>query len=225
MRSLILQSVLSLALLGAAAPVLAQSETEGEEPAVTEEEVQRKREELREMERELRAKERAEEEAYERRKRRRENVRMWMYIGTGIGYANVETECSGSGLGAECSEEGLVNTYAGNFTLAGPRGGMLRVRGLRDTDKGNDERTPYEVAALAGTRFGSSSWYGLAGYGRIYNPDDDFAGSHSGGIAWEIGFAPETDGPVGLEFGFQGHNGRHVDYVAFNIGMRFGRLR
>jgi hypothetical protein len=222
MRTLTLSSVLTLTLLGVASPAMAQS---ADDPAVTEEEVERKREEVREMERKLREQERAEDAAYERRKRRREDARLWFGVGTGIGYGSVEVTCSGSGFGAECTEEGLVNTFVGNVTASSARGLTARLRGLRDTDKGGDARTPYELAALLGTRFGRSSWYGMAGYGRVYHADDDFTRNHSGGIAWEIFFAPETEGPVGLELGFQGNNGHYVDYVAFNVGMRFGALR
>jgi hypothetical protein len=236
MRTLTLPAVLTLTLLGAAMPAHAQDDT-----GVTREEVERKKEEVRELERKLREQEsaaeaeRIQDELRRRResrgdddyygdRRRRDSGRMWLGVGTGVGYAHAEVTCSGGGFGAECSEEGLVNTYAANLTLSSPRGLTARLRGLRDTDKGDDVHTPYEVAALVGTRFGRSGWYGMAGYGRIYHPDDRFPRNHTGGLAWEILFAPATDGPVGLELGFQGNNGHYVDYVAFTIGMRFGAL-
>lgn len=224
MRTLTLPSVLALTLLGAGAPALANP-SGGDDPAVTQEEVERKRDEVRELERKLREQERAEDAAYQRRARQRDPGNLWIGVGTGVGYGSAEVTCSGSGLGAECTEEGIVNTYVANLTLASPRGLTARVRGIRDTDKGDDVHTPYELAALVGTRFGRSSWYGMAGYGRVYHPDDRFPKDHSGGLAWEILFAPATEGPVGLELGFQGNNGHYVDYVAFNIGMRFGALR
>jgi hypothetical protein len=206
---------------------------EHEEDAVTREEVQRKKRELREMERELREQERErearrQEERHDDRHahrpvRHEPAVRAWLGVGAGVGWGAVDVPCEPS-FGDDCREEGILNTYTANATLAG-RNGAIRLRGLRQTDKGDDSRTPYETAALIGTRFGRSSWYGLAGYGRIRHADDDFQEDEAGGFAWEILFAPSHDGPTGFELSFQGNSGEDVDFVAFNVGMRIGALR
>lgn len=216
----------------AATPMLAYAD---DESGVTREEVERKKREVREMERELRRQEReaqaeAEAEADEppvRRGRhtpRRSNTRMWIGVGAGVGWGAVDVTCDPGSFGDDCREEGLLNTYTGNVTLAGPHG-ALRLRGLRQSDKGDDRRTPYETAALIGTRFGHSNWYGLAGYGRIRHADDDFPEERAGGFAWEILFAPSSEAITGLELSFQGNTGEDVDFVAFNLGLRFGVLR
>ncbi|MGH8443078.1 MAG: hypothetical protein ACRETF_09280 [Nevskiaceae bacterium] len=212
---------------------------------VTREEVERKKRELREMERELREQERAREverklqerrerseaaqdDEYERResRRRASGMRIWGGLGTGISYAWAETVCSPS-FGAECSEQGLLNTYMANFTVSANNGMTVRLRGVRATDPGSDQHVPYETAALIGSRFGRSNWYGLFGAGVLHNVDDEFVkGDESTtGLAWEVIFAPSTDSPMGLELGFQGNAGNYADFIAFNFGVRFGALR
>lgn len=211
------------------------------EDEVTREEVQRKKREVREMERELRRQEQ-ERERERDRDRDRDTVRdrddrhphrharaepplrLWLGVGAGVGWGAVDVPCQPNSFGADCREEGTLNTYSANATLAG-RHGAIRLRGLRQTDKGDDSRTPYETAALIGSRFGRSSWYGFAGYGRILHADDDFEEEDASGFAWEILFAPASDGPTGFELSFQGNSGEDVDFVAFNIGMRIGALR
>ncbi len=243
MRTLTLAVVLTLALLGAATPAFAQ-----EDPEVTREEVERKKEEVRELERKLREQENAEEaervqeelrrrreaprdngdyDDRRRRERRDGEMRIWAGLGTGFGYGWIDTRCGSSGFGAECSEQGLLNTYSANFTVAADNGMALRLRGVRASESGNDEHTPYETAAMIGARFGRSSWYGLFGAGVLHDVDDDFVKGDDSvtGLAWEVIFAPSADGPMGLELGFQGNSGEHADFVAFNIGVRFGALR
>jgi hypothetical protein len=224
--------VLGCTVIGvlAATPMMASAD----DAAVTREEVERKKREVREMERELRRQEREAEEARRRpadeyaddraERRRRLGVRAWAGIGAGVGWGAVDVTCQPGGFGDDCREEGVLHTYTGNVTVAGPAG-ALRLRGIRQADKGNDSRTPYETAALIGTRFGRSDWYGLAGYGRVRHPDDDFTGDKASGFAWEILFAPSSAGLTGLELSFQGNSGRDVDFVAFNIGLRIGALR
>lgn len=201
------------------------------EDEVTREEVQRKKREVREMERELRRQEQERERARDdddrhapRHARREAPVRMWLGVGAGVGWGAVDVPCQTNSFGSDCREEGTLNTYSANATVAG-RNGAIRLRGLRQTDKGDDSRTPYETAALLGSRFGRSSWYGFAGYGRIMHADDDFEEEDASGFAWEILFAPPSDGPTGFELSFQGNSGEDVDFVAFNIGMRLGALR
>lgn len=223
MRTLILGSILTISLLGTG-PVLAHDEAR-DDRGVSREEVERKRQEVREMERELRERERDEDAAYERRRRDHHHGRIWLGVGAGVGVANVETVCNPPGSSDDCSESGFLNTWSGNVTMSGSHGGAIRLRGVRATDKHDDARTPYETAALVGSRFGRSNWYGMVGYGRVHHPDDEAVRDESGGFAWEILFAPSTDGPVGLELGFMGNGGHHADYVAFNLGMRFGALR
>lgn len=221
--------LLALGLLVAASltftPPAAAHEGDEHDPGVTREDVQKKKREVRELERELRKRERdAEVEHEERRVARRGTARMWVGVGAGVSYGAVDVPCQTNSFGDDCREEGVFNTYTGNITMAG-RNGALRLRGLRQADKGDDSRTPYETAALLGTRFGRSDWYGLAGYGRIRHADDDFTEERAGGFAWEILFAPSSDALTGLELSFQGNSGEDVDFVAFNIGMRIGALR
>jgi hypothetical protein len=195
------------------------------EPGVTREEVEQKKREVREMERELRKKERsAQVEQEERRVARRGTGRMWLGVGAGVAYGAVDIPCQSNSFGDDCREEGVFNSYTANITVTG-RDGALRLRGLRQADKGDDSRTPYETAALIGTRFGRSDWYGLAGYGRIRHADDQFTEERAGGFAWEILFAPSSESLTGLELSFQGNAGEDVDFVGFNIGMRVGALR
>ncbi|MGQ0585749.1 MAG: hypothetical protein ACT4PK_00900 [Gammaproteobacteria bacterium] len=226
------------------------AEAEGTDE-VTREELERKKREVREMERQLREQERAreaqrfEEELRARREAGRDDdyddrrgrdrrgrrdagdLRMWFGVGTGIAYGWIETVCGPSGFSAECSEQGLLNTYMGNFTVSAPNGMALRLRGVRATDRGEDQHVPYETAVMVGSRFGRSNWYGLFGAGVLNNVDDDFInGSESTtGLAWEVIFAPSTYGPMGLELGVQGNSGNHADFIAFNFGVRFGALR
>lgn len=243
MRTLTLPAVLTLALLGAATPAFAE-----DDPEVTREDVERKKEEVREMERKLREQE-SEEEArriqeelrrrretsrdddyYDdrrRRDRRSGDLQLWVGLGTGLSYGWVDTDCDPSGVGPECSEEGLLSTYIGNFTVAADNGMTLRLRGVRASDRGSDEHVPYETAAMVGARFGRSSWYGLFGAGVLHNVDDEFVKGDDTvtGLAWEVMFAPASNGPMGMELGFQGNSSEHAGFIAFNVGVRFGALR
>ena len=241
MRTLTLSALLTLTLLGAATPASAQ-----DDPEVTREDVERKKEEVREMERKLREQERADEaqrvqEELRRRREEREDARyedrvrrdrpremqVWVGLGTGLSYGWVDTDCDPSGVGPECSEEGLLSTYIGNFTVAADNGMTLRLRGVRAADRGSDEHVPYETAAMVGARFGRSSWYGLFGAGVLHNVDDEFVKGDDTvtGLAWEVMFAPASNGPMGMELGFQGNSSEHAGFIAFNVGVRFGALR
>lgn len=231
---------LGLTLIGLlATPMLAAAADD--DSAVTREQVEQKKREVREMERELREQERERErqreaarqdrdddvyddDRTERRRARRAAMRMWVGVGAGVGYGAVDVTCTPGSFGDDCREEGILNTYTGNVTLAGPAG-ALRLRGIRQADKGDDARTPYETAALIGTRFGRSDWYGLAGYGRVRHPDDEFPEDRAAGFAWEILFAPSSSSLTGLELSFQGNSGEDVDWVGFSIGLRLGALR
>ena len=186
------------------------------------------REELRERKRELRAQERElrEREREERGRKARASLRprFWVGVGGGAGYASVDVPCESTFFGDDCTEEGSVHTYSANVTLSGPHT-ALRLRGIRDSDKGDDARTPYEMAAMLGSRFGYSNWYGFLGYGRTLHADDRYLEGDAEGMAWEIVFAPSSQGATGLELGFQGNSGHDVDFVRFNLGLRFGALR
>jgi hypothetical protein len=59
----------------------------------------------------------------------------------------------------------------------------------------------------------------MAGYGRIFHPDDRFEEPHRRRRLESCSRRPLT-----VPVGFQGNNGHYVDYVAFTIGMRFGAL-
>jgi hypothetical protein len=198
MRFFLLGSVCGLALL-ASAPALAHEVPEG---AGTEAQHQ-------------------EDEAGTRPRRHRSARpgRAWIGVGTGLVSGDVDIPCGG-GTGGDCSESGVFQSYSANVTFAGEA--ALRFRGIRAEEE--TDRTPYETAALIGARFGRSNWYGLVGAGRIRHADDSFVGD-ARGFAWEILFAPSSRGPVGFELSFQGNNGRDVDFTAFNVGMRFGKLR
>lgn len=166
------------------------------------------------------------ERAERRHRRARQPLphgRAWIGVGAGVGFATVDVPCSPGSFDNDCSESGDLRTYSANLTASG-RNAAVRVRAVRDQDKGNDRRTPYETAALIGSRFGRSNWYGLVGAGRIRHADDRFSGD-ANGFAWEILFAPSSDGGAGLELSFHGNTGRDVDYTAFNLGMRFGAVR
>lgn len=179
------------------------------------------REELRERKRELRAQEREERV---RKARTSLRPRFWVGVGGGAGYASVDVPCETTFFGDDCTEEGSVHTYSANVTLSGPHT-ALRLRGIRDSDKGDDARTPYETAAMLGSRFGYSNWYGFLGYGRTLHADDRYTEGDAEGLAWEIVFAPSSQGATGLELSFQGNSGHDVDFVVFNLGLRFGLLR
>lgn len=194
-----------------------------EDRPLTQEEIRERRRQLREEDRELRKEEReAKQEERAREAKRRTQPRAWIGLGAGTGWGSAEVLCT-TGSYADCNEEGLVSTYSANVTLAGPRT-SLRLRGIRDQDKGDEARTPYETAAMIGNRFGSSNWYGFVGYGRIRHVDDRFPGK-AGGFAWEVVFAPSTEAASGFEMSFQGNTGHEVDFVAFNLGLRLGLLR
>lgn len=188
---------------------------------LTREELRERKRELREQERELRRHERDEHHARAYRSLR---PRVWLGIGTGAGYAAVDVPCTSTFFGDDCTEEGILHSYSANLTLSGPHT-ALRLRGIRDSDKGDDARTGYETAAMLGTRFGPSNWYGFAGYGRVLHPDDRYTGGDAEGFAWEIVFAPSSRGATGFELSFQGNSGHDVDFVLFNLGLRFGSMR
>lgn len=150
--------------------------------------------------------------------------RFWVGVGAGVGAASIAVPCSGSTDGSkDCTQSGDTGTYTANVTFSGPYT-ALRLRGIREQDKGDDRHTPYEEAALIGSRFGHSDWYGLVGVGRILHADDNHP-DDTHGFAWEILFAPSSYSATGLELGFQGELGEDVDFIAFNLGLRFGQLR
>ena len=160
----------------------------------------------------------------ERHAHRTPRVRAWVGIGAGVGAASIAVPCDSNPNGPkDCNQSGDTGTYTANFTIAGPYT-ALRVRGIREQDKGDDDRTPYEEALLVGSRFGTSNWYGLVGAGRVLHADDKHPNS-TGGFAWEILFAPSSMSALGMELSFQGELGNDVDFVALNLGMRLGALR
>jgi hypothetical protein len=147
----------------------------------------------------------------------------WFGIGTGVLHGTVEYDC----VSGKCDEQGIINTYSANFTAAGPM--AARVRATRSRRKDGEDangnpRTAYETAALIGPRFGQSPWYGLIGVGRIRHADDNVPQKIEG-FSWEILMAPRTAGNAGFELSFHGHNSRHLEFVGFSLGMRFGALR
>ena len=150
--------------------------------------------------------------------------RAWIGVGGGITWGSVDEPCAPASTSDDCEESGGFGSYSANVTVSGRRGAALRVRGLRASGSENGARTPYETAALVGSRFGRSNWYGLVGAGRILHPDDGFVGD-AHGFAWEILFAPASRGPVGFELSFLGNAGEDVDFIGFNTGLRFGSMR
>lgn len=144
----------------------------------------------------------------------------WVGMGLGVLSGTVDYDCPPPDSG-NCSESGAYGTYTANVTVAGPV--VFRARGVRTQDR-VDGRTPYEVAALVGGRFGRSPWYGLVGAGRVRHADDNVPDANEG-VAWEILMAPGSSGGAGFEMSFHGHLGTHVDFVGFSAGMRFGLLR
>ncbi|HUS23564.1 MAG TPA: hypothetical protein VM369_01340 [Candidatus Binatia bacterium] len=149
--------------------------------------------------------------------------RAWLGAGTGVVVGHVDVPCAPPSTADDCGEDGIFRTYAANLTVALGNGATFRARGLRAEDHDSRHR-PWEEAALIGTRLGRGNWYGLIGVGRALHPDDDFVGE-AHGFAWEFLFAPATDGPIGFELSFDGHNGEDLDFFAFNLGLRFGLLR
>ena len=150
--------------------------------------------------------------------------RFWVGVGAGVGVATISVTCAGANSNThDCDQSGDLGTYSANITIAGPYT-ALRVRGVRQQDKGDDKQTPYEEAVLIGSRFGRSNWYGLAGVGRLQHIDDKHYGD-THGFAWEILFAPSSLSAMGMEVSFQGELGDDVDYVGANLGLRFGQLR
>jgi hypothetical protein len=187
----------------------------------TREEIRERKRDLREEKRELKERERALRVQEKLRARSSVRSRQWLGLGAGAGFANIDLPCS-FGSSGECDESGHVGTYSANLTLMGPHTGV-RLRGIRAQDKHDDERTPYELAAMLGSRFGYSNWYGFLGAGRIQHPDDEFVGD-ANGFAWEFVFAPSSSTGTGFELSFQGNAGSEVDFVLFNLGARFGRI-
>lgn len=173
------------------------------------------RQELRARKRELRQDER-------RLARRSLRPRAWLGVGAGAGFGSVDIPCTAPS-NYDCDESSTLGTYSANLTMTGRRTG-IRLRAVRAQDKGSDSRTPYEMAAMVGSRFGPSNWYGFVGAGRILHADDEFQGD-AHGFAWEFVFAPASSGGMGFELSFQGNAGRDVDYGLFNLGVRFGKLQ
>jgi hypothetical protein len=168
---------------------------------------------------------RDDDDAYDYRRRvvrRRPDLQVWLGLGTGLTRDWIETPCAASGAGNECS---VLNTYTGNFTVVADNGLALRLRGVRASDSSHDPYAPYETAAMIGARIGRSGWHALFGPGVLHNVDNDFVQGDVTGLAWEVMFAPRTHGPIGLELGILGNAAEHADFVAFNIGVRFGALR
>lgn len=149
--------------------------------------------------------------------------RAWIGVGAGAGVASITVPCSSSSTNYDCNQSGDLATYSANVTITGPYT-ALRLRGVRQQDKGDDRHTPYEEAALVGSRFGTSNWYGLAGVGRVQHLDDKHP-DDTHGFAWEILFAPSTFSATGMELSFQGELGNDIDYVGLNLGLRFGALQ
>lgn len=150
--------------------------------------------------------------------------RAWIGVGAGVGAATIKVPCSGSNPRTyDCTEAGDIGTYSANVTITGPYS-ALRLRGVRQQNRGNEKYVPYEEAALVGSRFGHSNWYGLVGVGRIQHISDKHP-DDTHGFAWEILFAPSTFAATGMELSFQGELGEDVDYIAVNLGLRFGQLR
>lgn len=184
--------------------------------------------ERRDREQERRDRAAARRERAEARHDRSEDVipqaRFWIGVGAGAGLASIKTQCSGDPQHTyNCDQGGDLGTYSANVTITGPYS-ALRLRGIRQTDDGGNQHVPYEEAALVGSRFGHSNWYGLAGVSRLQHIDDKHP-DDSHGFAWEILFAPSSMAATGLELSFQGDLGEAVDFFGVNVGMRFGQLR
>ena len=231
MRTLTLPAVLTLVLLGTTPPAFAEHDPEQQSTGEAEriqDELRRRREAAHDDRvYDHRRREAARDDyPYDYRRRdvsRRPDLQVWVGLGTGLTRDWIETPCEPSGAGAECS---VLNTYTGNLTVVADNGMALRLRGVRASDSSDDPYAPYETAAMIGARFGRSGWHVLFGPGVLHNVDTDLVqGDEVTGLAWEVMFAPRTHGPIGLELGVLGNTGEQADFVAFNIGVRFGALR
>lgn len=230
MRTLTLPAVLTLVLLGTTPPAFAEHDPEPQSTGEAEriqDELRRRREAARDdhVYDHGRREPAHDDYGYDPRRRivnRRPDLQIWLGLGTGLTRDWIETPCVSSGAGTECS---ALNTYTANFTVVADTGMALRLRGVRASDSSDDPYAPYETAAMIGTRIGRSGWHALVGPGVLHNVDNAFVQGDVTGLAWEVMFAPRTHGPIGLELGILGNAAEHADFVAFNIGLRFGALR
>jgi hypothetical protein len=147
--------------------------------------------------------------------------RAWLGVNAGLGYGGVEL-CHNQ-KPDNCTREGLFGTYGANVTLTGAQG-LLRLRATRGDQKGGNLHMPYEEAALIGSRFGRSSWYGALGYSNIVHPHDGYTGTLKG-VGYDLFFPPSSGGPIGFELSFHGMFANEGNYEAISLGLRFGNLR
>jgi hypothetical protein len=200
----------------AAAPAAPAHERPGDpDGRVTREEIRQRKAEIREMEEELRLRER-------RQRRQARRPRAWLGGSWGVGAGSLDT-CPDTSASSACSRDGAFGLWGGNVTVTGETQ-VLRLRGARPVNRGGNSRTPYEQAALLGSRLGHGDWYLALGYGRILHPDDAYDGDLKG-LAYDVFYAPSSRSGSGLELSFRGLVAEDGAYGSVNLGLRFGRLR
>ena len=146
-------------------------------------------------------------------------AKTWLGLSTGFAIGGVDLPCTGAAV-SSCSETGMFSTYGLSLTFAGEM--ALRLRAVRANE--HDEHKPVETAVLVGPRL-SKSLYFLLGVGSIHNPDDEYAGDSTTGLAWEFLIADPTPSGVSFEASLHGNHLGDAQYGGLSIGVRFGKMR
>lgn len=155
----------------------------------------------------------------------------WLGIGYALGTAHVKHP-TGVGINRSVdSESGFISALTVNLSVVGDLAFKLRYTGAQVLFEGEADDSPSEFGAMIGLPFNAKNPRRgpvlYAGFGRVFHADDSLD-QPINGLAAEFSFLRWGGSGVGGEMGIQGFyvdkGDEEVDYIAFNIGMRFGNL-
>lgn len=155
----------------------------------------------------------------------------WIGIGSALGTAQVKHPVGFGPTRSTDSENGFISALTVNLSVVGDLAFKLRYTGAQVLFEGDSDDSPSEFGAMIGLPFNASNPRRgpvlYAGFGRVFHADDSLD-QPINGLAAEFSFLRWGGQGVGGEMGIQGFyvdkGDVEVEYIAFNIGLRFGSL-
>lgn len=154
----------------------------------------------------------------------------WLGFGTAIGTATVKHPNALGAFESHDKESGLLTAYTVNLTAVGALAFKLRYTSANIFEAASGDDDPAEFGAMIGLPFTDNPRRGpvlYAGFGRVFHADDSLQ-QPINGLAAEFSFFRWGGESLGGEMGIQGFyadkGDEEVEYIAFNVGLRFGGL-